>query len=60
MYNSLHRCSSGFHTIGPLLFLYYINDLPNVSKLDPDLQRYIRIRISTNWDFTTTGALEDN
>ena len=26
----------------------------------PDLQRYLRIRISTNWDCTTTGAVEDN
>ena len=24
-----------------------------------DFQRYLPIRISTKWDFTTTGALED-
>ena len=24
-----------------------------------DFQRYLRIRITTKWDFTTTGALED-
>ena len=24
-----------------------------------DLQRYLRIRISTKWDLITTGALED-